>query len=167
MVYDKFYGRTRNQDNVIDAFTTYLGGLDTEGKLVQKNAKMIRDRFIRNLENLEFVLENEESRMYSASILMVYEGKDTSIAAVQYEEDKEKARDEQPDREGNEDEEVEAEAEAEDTDADSGDSDEASPRVCDTKLIDFAHARWTPGEGPDENALQGVRSVIRILKEIE
>ncbi len=163
--YDKFYGRTFNKDNVKDAFTTYLGGLDKEGKLVQKHAKMLRDRLIRNLESIEFVLENEESRMYSASILMVYEGNDASIAAAVQYEDEEKAKKGRANLEGNEDE--EAEDEDEDEGADSEDSDEAPPRVCDTKLIDFAHARWTPGEGPDENALQGVRSVIKILKEIQ
>lgn len=40
------------------------------------------------------------------------------------------------------------------------------PKVHDLRLIDFAHASWTPGQGPDENVLMGVRSLIRLLDEL-
>jgi 1D-myo-inositol-tetrakisphosphate 5-kinase/inositol-polyphosphate multikinase len=40
------------------------------------------------------------------------------------------------------------------------------PRVYSLKLIDFAHASWTPGQGPDENSLLGVRSLIKIFEEL-
>ncbi|RMZ88487.1 hypothetical protein DV736_g4283, partial [Chaetothyriales sp. CBS 134916] len=84
--YGKMYGRMFNKDNVKDGFITFLGGLNDQGKLVRKHAKMVRDRFARELESIAFVLENEESRMYSASILLVYEGDDEKMeAAQQYE----------------------------------------------------------------------------------
>ena len=38
------------------------------------------------------------------------------------------------------------------------------PKVQAVKMIDFAHARWTPGEGRDENVLHGIGSVISILE---
>jgi 1D-myo-inositol-tetrakisphosphate 5-kinase/inositol-polyphosphate multikinase len=38
------------------------------------------------------------------------------------------------------------------------------PQVLSLKLIDFAHAKWVPGEGPDENTLKGVRSLRRIFE---
>ncbi|KAL1836424.1 hypothetical protein VTJ49DRAFT_5160 [Mycothermus thermophilus] len=40
------------------------------------------------------------------------------------------------------------------------------PRVYSLKLIDFAHASWVPGQGPDENSLLGVRSLIKIFEEL-
>lgn len=40
------------------------------------------------------------------------------------------------------------------------------PRIYSLKLIDFAHAEWTPGQGPDENVLMGVRSLIKIFEEL-
>ena len=42
----------------------------------------------------------------------------------------------------------------------------AMPHIYSLKLIDFAHAEFTPGQGPDENALHGVRSLIRIFEEL-
>ncbi|KAK4251331.1 hypothetical protein C7999DRAFT_10884 [Corynascus novoguineensis] len=40
------------------------------------------------------------------------------------------------------------------------------PRIYSLKLIDFAHAKWVPGQGPDENNLFGVRSLIKIFEEL-
>jgi 1D-myo-inositol-tetrakisphosphate 5-kinase/inositol-polyphosphate multikinase len=40
------------------------------------------------------------------------------------------------------------------------------PKLATVKLIDFAHAKWTPGQGPDENVLQGVRSTVKILTDL-
>ena len=46
------------------------------------------------------------------------------------------------------------------------DEDETVPKLAAVKLIDFAHASFVPGEGPDENALRGVRSTSTILKRL-
>lgn len=40
------------------------------------------------------------------------------------------------------------------------------PPIYSIKLIDFAHATWVPGQGPDENVLFGVRSLIKIFEEL-
>jgi inositol-polyphosphate multikinase len=143
-VYDKFYGRDFTKDSVKKAFESFFGGVEG-GKFKRKNAEMLRKRFVRELESMEYTLANEESRMYSASILMVYEGDDEALDKALALEGKEKTEDE-------EDEE--------------GDDDDAEPKVHDACLIDFAHAKFCPGEGPDENALQGVRSVLAILKSL-
>lgn len=50
---------------------------------------------------------------------------------------------------------------------DEEDDDEPNlPRIYSLKLIDFAHAEWVPGQGPDENSLFGVRSLIKIFEEL-
>ncbi|RMD45050.1 hypothetical protein DV735_g90, partial [Chaetothyriales sp. CBS 134920] len=69
--YGKLYGRKFNKDNVKDGFTTFLGGLNDQGKLQRKHAKLVRDRFIRELESIAFVLENEESSTVSLQLRKV------------------------------------------------------------------------------------------------
>jgi inositol-polyphosphate multikinase len=144
-VYDKFYGRDFDKDSVNKAFESFFGGLEG-GKLKRKNAEMLRKRFVRELESMEYTLANEESRMYSASILMVYEGDDEALEKALALEGKEKPE--------------------EDEEEEGDDDDDAEPKVHDACLIDFAHAKFCPGEGPDENALQGIRSALAILKSL-
>ena len=40
------------------------------------------------------------------------------------------------------------------------------PKIYSLKLIDFAHAEWVPGQGPDENNLFGIRNLIKIFEEL-
>jgi 1D-myo-inositol-tetrakisphosphate 5-kinase/inositol-polyphosphate multikinase len=55
----------------------------------------------------------------------------------------------------------------EDEDDDDEDGDEEStPRLGPAyavKLIDFAHTRLKPGEGPDEGALVGLSTILKLL----
>ena len=46
------------------------------------------------------------------------------------------------------------------------DDEETVPKLAAVKMIDFAHAFFVPGKGPDENALKGVRSTTTILKRL-
>ncbi|EJT72218.1 hypothetical protein GGTG_09084 [Gaeumannomyces tritici R3-111a-1] len=39
-------------------------------------------------------------------------------------------------------------------------------KIYSLRLIDFAHAEWVPGQGPDENVLFGVRSLIDIFRQM-
>jgi 1D-myo-inositol-tetrakisphosphate 5-kinase/inositol-polyphosphate multikinase len=127
-VFDKLYGRTFTAETVIEAFETFLNG-----------RKELAAAFGADIEALQQVLEREESRMYSSSILLVYEGDPAGEEPVL------KVDDDETD---------------EDSESDDG------PKTHSTHLIDFAHAKWTPGEGADENVLQGVRSVCTILKRL-
>lgn len=51
-------------------------------------------------------------------------------------------------------------------DSDIDEDEEEPPKVHDLRLIDFAHASWTPGQGPDENVLMGVRNLAKFLNEL-
>lgn len=154
--YNKHYGRSFAKENVKNGFIEYFGGVDAEGKLQSPYSRLIINRIARELESIMFVLENEESRMYSASILMVYEGDEQALEKALQEE---RARNADNQAQNSE---VESQSIAEDDDGE----DEPEPKIHDVRLIDFAHAQWTPGQGPDENALQGVRSVLKILIEL-
>ncbi|KAK5049101.1 hypothetical protein LTR84_005524 [Exophiala bonariae] len=153
--YNKHYGRTFDKDSVVDAFTTYLGGVtrnEASGGKVEfkkRHGALIAKRMIRELESIQYVLENQESRMYSASVLWVYEGDDEALEAGLKAEEEGDGKEEE-DEEGD--------------DHDDDDDEVVTQKVLEARLIDFAHAKWTPGEGPDENALHGIRSQIQILK---
>lgn len=102
--------------------------------------------------------------MYSASLLFVYEGDpharkeaiDAAVAQTAQDHadasvDKAQAKTGQGDEEDDEEDE---------------DDEHTGPKLFDIKMIDFAHASWTPGQGPDENMLAGIRSVRKVLKDL-
>ncbi|KAI1611044.1 inositol-polyphosphate multikinase [Exophiala viscosa] len=161
--YTKLYGQSFNHHNVLGAFTTYLGGVHQDpatGKRIfrRKRARMIVNRFTRELESIQYVLENEESRMYSASVLMVYEADEEALERGLQEEENEQDTNHELDGE--------EEEEGEDDDDDDDDDDVIRQKVHEVRLIDFAHASWTPGDGPDENSLMGIRNMVRVLREL-
>lgn len=145
-IYDKFYGRNMKTEDIKSGFETFLAAAKPERR------REILERFTRDARGIQLVLENEESRMYSASILMVYEGDHEALEAALTLEDQADAK--------------EALDEVEEEEEEGDDDDEPKPKVCDVRLIDFAHARWTPGEGPDENVLRGVKNVYKVLKDL-
>ncbi|KAL8867446.1 MAG: hypothetical protein Q9174_005660, partial [Haloplaca sp. 1 TL-2023] len=71
-VYDKNYGQSFSADNVRQGFTDFFM-FPKETKAKGPVRKVIK-RFLEDLDGLLYVLEREESRMYSASLLFVYEG---------------------------------------------------------------------------------------------
>lgn len=150
-IYDKNYGRYDIQkDNVEEAFRNFIfsesAGIDDElGRLVAQ-------AFHADVCQIQRVLESQESRMFSASLLFVFEGDGFALRTAM--EDASRTPPTLPNVNGN------ASSEEEEDDEDTG------PKIYTVKVIDFAHAFWTPGEGPDENSLTGVRSVAGILKSL-
>lgn len=210
--YDKFYGRSNirgDGSNIASAFDSFLYSLslsptgemhrDEESKSAQIAArkKLLVSRLLREVESIQFVLENEESRMYSASILMVYEGDPDALnSAIEYLPPASSASSSKKSEgltakakagvdplfvtssreiagdDGAEDNAIEFQdvEEVEDMDvvemeaSDDDDDDAPKQKIHEVVLIDFAHAKFVKGEGPDENALKGVRSVRTILE---
>ncbi|KAI9770528.1 MAG: hypothetical protein M1840_003118 [Geoglossum simile] len=146
-VYDKLYGRKFSADMVIEGFREFLfvptAGVDED------LGRAITSLFLKQVEGIQKALEAQESRMYSASILFVYEG-DAEALKKALEADASRAPSSVP----------------ADRDGQSDDEGEDKSKAYAVKLIDFAHATWTPGQGPDENALQGVRSTAKILGDL-
>ncbi|EER24968.1 arginine metabolism regulation protein iii, putative [Coccidioides posadasii C735 delta SOWgp] len=188
--YDKYYGRAFNKQNVKLGIKAFLGSAKTEGT---DYSKIIAKRLALEIRGMQSMLENEESRMYSASVLLVYEGSAKALEQALVEEDKKKAEgsSEIGTEAGEEGDGIMDLASMADLDPQAAqklaaqstinieigpediasfgelDEDEEEPnKVHDARLIDFAHAQWTPGQGPDENALQGLRSLAQILEEL-
>lgn len=163
--YDKTYGRSLTKDNVRDAFNK-LFCLGDGGSSGEYSEEIIRD-IDRSIEEIGTVLANKESRMYSASLLIVYEG---DPAARQEIIDAARTRAIAEAKAGVQDAEKDNEEKDEDEDEDVDDEEEddvdeeQEPKLFDVRVIDFAHSAWTPGQGPDENLLFGLRNVRRTIK---
>lgn len=187
--YDKWYGRSFNADNVKQGFETFLAGAKA-GKI--DRSKLVAQRLATELKDLQRVIESEESRMYSASVLVVYEGDLEAMELAIEEEQKAPApRSREEDDDDEDDEEFELPEEALELvnvqlgngmpqqainisidpetmqipDEEDEEEDDIL-KVHALRLIDFAHASWTPGQGPDENLLKGVRSLVKVFEEL-
>ncbi|KAI1481910.1 hypothetical protein K445DRAFT_320835 [Daldinia sp. EC12] len=180
-IYDKDWGRyTVNDSNLVDSFRKYIfneaAGIDEE------LGKTIAGAFAQDLRRVQEILEKEETRMYSSSLLFVFEGDGEALREA-IKEAKETAPVSEHKRGasrapvanlrvdsgiGMNEEDLCESSTAEDFDDLEDDSDEESsfPRIYTLKLIDFAHATWKPGQGPDENVLLGVRSLADIFEEM-
>ncbi|KAJ5098368.1 hypothetical protein N7532_005369 [Penicillium argentinense] len=189
--YDKWYGRSFTAENIKQGFETYLAGAKA-GKV--DRSKLIAERLAKELKNIQAVLESEESRMYSSSVLVVYEGDPDAMEHALEEEKKHPDPRNQSDEEEEDVDDVGFEISEEalelvDVNLGNGvpqkainitidpqttqmpeivddDDEEDIPKVHDLRVIDFAHAKWTPGEGPDENMLMGIRNLVKIFEEL-
>ncbi|KAI6836353.1 hypothetical protein KC332_g4673 [Hortaea werneckii] len=145
-VYDKFYGRKFNADNVKDGFGTFFAGLTTGLKSDQ--AAELLDTIQAEIAKCRHVLERAESRMYSASLLIVYEGDASNLDSVMGGHEKAPSTQEKAPTIGEVQQSLEEEEE-----------EDEPPTAFKVKMIDFAHATWTPGRGKDENVVKGIRNV--------
>ncbi|KAI1811376.1 SAICAR synthase-like protein [Poronia punctata] len=194
LVYNKFWGRDNvKESNLEDSLRLFI--FNEAAGIDEDLGKLVAGLFARDLRRVEDVLQNEESRMYSSSLLFVFEGDGTALR-----EAIEKAKSAETEAEvadavkrsapravsstlrvdsgiGLNEEELALVEESVslhqglgtidgDDDGDDDDFDELSsfPNIYTLKMIDFAHADWTPGLGPDEDVLLGVRSLARIFE---
>ena len=182
---DKSYGRGLSTETIAGGFEEYfqLGmGVKAKGPI----RKVIR-RFMENLRSMESALEKEESRMYSASLLFVYEGDQqalqdafvverniiasltTKVSDGDVSTNGKGATTDNRATKSIASTNGKRTADVDDGDCDgeedAGEDDEEVkfPAIQSLKLIDFAHAEWTPGQGPDENILRGIRNTNKIL----
>ncbi|KAI4145185.1 MAG: hypothetical protein LQ340_006370 [Diploschistes diacapsis] len=170
--YDKSYGRGFTVDTVRKGFEEYFF-MPRAGVTTSLGYKIIR-RFLYDLRELQKVLQRKESRMYSSSLLFVYEGRgDRLKQKLDLTENLPPAMPDElpcsklpiePTREP--DGVVDDETCLDVDEGVSSASEEEVPKVHALKVIDFAHAGWTPGHGPDENMLFGIQNVIRILEDL-
>ena len=191
--YNKLFGRAVVTDRIVEAFKQYFI-VPTAGIGPQHARELIR-HFRREIKEIHDVLSSMETRMYSSSILLVYEGDPKAYEeALEYQSNRrasagsgslEDSTDGAPgagmpkapqevDFDSNAQRFVlngpEAYAPDDDNEVEDEEGDEEEEeerRIYALKLIDFAHASWTPGKGPDENVLQGIRSLVAVLVDLE
>lgn len=185
-IYDRDYGRTVvNNDNFTDKIKKFV--FNDNAGIDEALGKAVCQAFAHELRQVEHVLETHHTRMYSSSILFVFEGDgealeeailrnnemvdeieanipDTDIAVTEVPGSKipETIRiDSGIVMDGDDDEDDD-----EDEDDEKAGPSLSLPKVCTLKLIDFAHAKWVPGKGPDENTLIGVRNLRQIFEDL-
>ncbi|KAL9552610.1 hypothetical protein MBANPS3_003693 [Mucor bainieri] len=168
--YEKIYGKSRTADNTVDAvlaylFPTSLYGTQTEDyrtyvddttststareKIPAKYARWVIECFIDTLKEIqESLIDHPNLRLIGSSILFMYEG-DPSAADKTWKqmlaEDKQQAQN------------TAAAAETE---------EDLPPKMCDLRLIDFAHSDWhADRKKQDPELLKGFENIIRILEQ--
>ena len=188
MTYNKDYGRfTVNQDNLVQEIRKFI--FNARAGIDEDLGRAVAQAFLEELKNVEHVLSNAETRMYSASLLFTFEG-DGEVLRAAIEENNAIVDDAKQETEMvisgidlPKEKAVEIDVQAIEgaiegdvkvielmgdvaADGEEDDDEELSnlPRIFSLKLIDFAHAEWVPGQGPDENSLLGVRSLIKIFE---
>ncbi|KAF8976061.1 hypothetical protein BGZ46_008604 [Entomortierella lignicola] len=174
--YLKDYGKELTTDNILDGFRAFFSA-----KLGPKRMRLVIERFINDLSDFLEMIETQELRMRSSSLLLLYEGlpeafdegllmEQEKIAEVvtkaKAELEKGSASitvDKDGDRimTG-----ANKESEDEGDDEEDDEDDELSQKVTDMRLIDFGHSTWTPGMGPDEGVVLGVKSALNILERL-
>lgn len=170
-IYDKNFGRDLvKTTNVLEKFSEFI--FVEPANIDDELGKFILDLFIEDLESILEVMEHEESRMYSGSLLFVYEGDGVALRKVvegmKRDMDEAAAKAKILPSPPNTNEDCNEEGEEEEEELDDGVSDDVrSPKIYSLKVIDFAHAKWTPGQGPDENSIKGVRSLLQIMKDLK
>lgn len=199
MMYNKFWGRDDvNDSNLVESLKLFI--FNEAAGIDEDLGKLVAGLFARDLRRVEEVLQKEESRMYSSSLLFVFEGDGPALRAAIEEAKAEEAEMERVETEmgmsvnkrsapravsanlrvdsgiGMDDEELKFITEPVTFDdgavEGSGDDDEdfddmsSFPHIYTLKMIDFAHAEWTPGSGPDEAVLLGVRSLASIFEKL-
>ncbi|KAL9128694.1 MAG: hypothetical protein Q9217_002687 [Psora testacea] len=172
-IFDKHYGRSFNAQTVHRGFREFFR-LEEGVKPTGAIRKVIK-RFIRDLREMADAIGKEESRMYSASLLFVYEGdlktlEDAFIREMDVlssYQDKHRLDGNSVKFNGSKNgtsSDIDGLSHEVDDDDNSRDEEEPNfPCIQSLKLIDFAHAQWTSGQGPDENLLHGIRNVIKTL----
>jgi len=186
-VYDKDYGRfSVNEHNITQSLRKFI--FNPRAGIDEDLGKAVSAAFLNDLRRVEEVLASSETRMYSASLLFTFEG-DGSVLRANIEKQSEILS--IPPKSKNATNGSHDWPSLQTSRVDSGivldgygeimpheahkdallsDDDEedypALPKIYSLKLIDFAHATWVPGQGPDENSLKGVRSLIKIFEEL-
>ncbi|OAQ99327.1 hypothetical protein LLEC1_07233, partial [Akanthomyces lecanii] len=188
LVYDKDYGRTTmNNDNILDGFRNFI--FNEAAGIDEDLGQAVCAAFASEVGRIQEILEAHETRMYSSSLLFIFEGDGevlsraieknnafaTAVEAVEAKlTNRSTLRTDSGIAMDDDDELIQAAVLGDDDDEDDDDDDDddvdsvigpsALPPVFSLKLIDFAHAQWTPGQGPDENLLKGhVESATRIV----
>ena len=148
-IYDKLYGRKFNDQNVQDGFATFFSGLASAAK--EDDVHELLETILAEITKARHSLERSESRMYSSSLLIVYEGDNSVLDAV--------IEGGAPEKSPQTDERHPTTRELKQSEESEEFEDSHPPLTHRVKMIDFAHAAWTPGQGRDENVIKGLKNI--------
>ncbi|QPG76423.1 hypothetical protein FOA43_003812 [Brettanomyces nanus] len=150
LTFDKRFGRSLTETSVRDALRLFFRG-NCLAKVIQDK---IVDNFVIRLQTLYNCLLDTEVRIISGSLLFVLEDDEQRWKDMEYEDPvlEERLIDDSDDEEEEEEE--------------GGGGSIISSSLSCLKFIDFAHARYTPGEGYDEGLIKGVENLLKLMADI-
>ena len=166
--FNKFYGRQLTLDTVVDGIRQFFGPILAHGP--SPHAKLVVKRlvqtFLKRLQLLYNTLLDYEVRMFSALLLLMYEGDlsrwhlDDPVDDAHLLVDDDAYDSADP---------LLADRRIADDDDDEDDTEDTTPtaRLSQLNLIDFAHSRVTKGEGHDDNVIEGVAKLIDVFTAID
>lgn len=172
LTYEKIFGKSRTPENTVEAILAYLFPTSSYGKQTEEYRTYIDDNtststakdkiptkysrwviecFIDTLKEIrESLVDHPNLRLIGSSILFMYEG-DRSAADKTWKQML--AEDKKAPLQVQEHESVEAD-------------EELPPKMCDLRLIDFAHSDWyAQRKKQDPELLKGFDNIIRLLQE--
>ncbi|KAJ1727497.1 hypothetical protein LPJ61_004538 [Coemansia biformis] len=141
---DRDWCRGLTATTLVEAISQYFA--PAEANVSAEHRAYIISQFVLEVEELLAVAEKAEVRMYASSLLFVYDASRERCKRV-----------------------IEG-GDGDGSNSSSGDDDRsdaaAEDMLLDLRAIDFAHSHWMPGHGPDENYVDGLRSIIEILRSL-
>lgn len=149
---NKYYGRELTASNVTDAFDLYFG----DNNLSLQNRNDLIHMFSKRLQLFYNTLLNEEVRMISSSLLFIYECDTTRW--INFSQEQELI----PSHVS-----YDSDEEGSIKDGQSKESISGKTELSRMSIIDFAHTKFTPGLGIDDNVLDGVESLIDIFERLK
>ncbi|KAJ2083613.1 hypothetical protein H4R24_000671 [Coemansia sp. RSA 988] len=151
---DREWCRDLTETTILDALEYYFSG--AEKAVSREYRDYIIRQFILEITELIQVIEGTELRMYSSSLLFVYDASKTRYEQVFPSTSGASNTVNESGNEGN----------VGDGSTDDDQRVVADCGLLDMKAIDFAHSHWTPGQGPDQNYISGIHRLIESLRSV-
>ncbi|PVU89616.1 hypothetical protein BB559_002244 [Furculomyces boomerangus] len=124
------------------------------------------DQIVDELKDYLNIVRTKEFRLYSSSLLLVYESNPNDIESfINSELNETKTDTTRPTNTTINNIEHQTTKNADFSDSDS-ESEPENKSLFDLRAIDFTHSTWTPGLGPDEKYIFGIKNLIKILKSL-
>ncbi|KAJ2000919.1 hypothetical protein GGI04_003956 [Coemansia thaxteri] len=153
-------------DTIGDAFARFFSAAETA--VSAEYRRFVIRQFILEVEDLAEVIRSVETRMYSSSLLFVYDASKAKYEQFIAESKGDPSSIDAREDCGGGDYDTSHEGSSNDDGcaSDDDDDDDPSDGLLDMKAIDFAHSHWVPGQGPDERYLFGLGKLVSILRSL-
>lgn len=157
MEYERSWGKSLTSDTILqDGIYEFF-----DARIRPEQKHLIGSRFLEDIERIIQTIEESEVRIFSPSLLFVYEGDQASLDVAIEDEGKQMIRNELGDGSYHTESDDQYGSEA----SSPSEDEELARDFCICRMIDFAHASFTPGRGRDDNILKGLKSARRLVSE--
>lgn len=177
--YNKIYGRSLNGDTIESGIYQFFKSLNHDLKIY-----CLLNQFHKRLQMLYNCLLDYEVRIFSGSLLFIYENddakwqginlldeaafqlKDPLIKVPLTNDDDDDYDDDDSNNNINENKIKNSNTDNDQQKAETQDQITYPSSLSQLNLIDFAHSKFTPGKGHDDNVLQGIENLIIIFNNL-